>query len=138
MRTSVLEYHPPCRWVHGFPSLQPPSKDQGEHQMNASLTESFLKARRISVPEQKPRDIAEVGVRETLLEDIALKTLYLYGPFSVLDLAEQMRLGFEVAEQLFNRLRAKLFCEVSGMLGHVPEITISSHGRTRALELLSQ
>lgn len=106
--------------------------------MNASLAENFLKARRISVPEQKPRDITEVGVRETLLEDIALKTLYLYGPFSVLDLAEQMRLGFEVAEQLFTRLRAKLFCEVSGMLGHVPEITISSHGRARALELLSQ
>lgn len=98
----------------------------------------IIKTRQVSGPEHRPRTIAEVGVRENLLEEIALKALYLSGPFTVLDLAEQTRLSFEVAEQLFQRLRTKLFCEVAGMVANVPQIVISSHGRTRALELLAQ
>jgi predicted ATPase with chaperone activity len=92
----------------------------------------------VAGPEYRPRTVAEVGVRESILEDIALKTLYLYGPFSVADLSEQTRLSYDAAEQLFNRLRAKLLCEVTGLTGTVPVIAISSQGRTRALELLSQ
>lgn len=107
--------------------------------MITSITDkSFAKARQITLPERKPRTIADVGVRENILEDIALKTLYLSGPFSVIDLAELTRLSFDVAEQLFSRMRAKLLCEVAGMVANVPQISISSHGRTRALELLSQ
>ena len=98
----------------------------------------ILKGAIVAGPELKPRTIAEVGVRESILEDIALKTLYLYGPFSVADLSEHSRLSYDAAEQLFNRLRAKLLCEVTGMIGTVPEIAISSQGRTRALELLAQ
>ena len=89
-------------------------------------------------PEFKPRTIAELGVRESILEDIGLKTLYLYGPFSVADLSEQSRLSYDAAEQLFSRLRTKLLCEVTGMTGTVPVIAITSQGRNRALELLSQ
>jgi predicted ATPase with chaperone activity len=89
-------------------------------------------------PENRPWSLKEVGVRETILEALALKALYLFGPFSVLDLAESTRLSFEVADQLFNRMRSKLFCEVTGMTRNVPHIAITSHGRTRALELLSQ
>jgi DNA polymerase III delta prime subunit len=95
-------------------------------------------AERPSSPEQKPRTIAEVGIRESILEDIALKTLYIHGPFSIVDLAEQTRLSYDVAEHLFSRLRNKLLCEVTGMIGNVPVIVISSQGRARALELLSQ
>ena len=91
-----------------------------------------------SGPEHKPRTIAEVGIRESILEDIALKTLYAHGPFSILDLAEHTRLSYDVAEHLFSRLRNKLLCEVTGMTGNVPVIVISSQGRARALELLSQ
>lgn len=98
----------------------------------------ILKGSHVAGPEFKPRTIAEVGVRESILEDIALKTLYLYGPFSVADLTEHSRLSYDAAEQLFNRLRSKLLCEVIGMTSTVPEIAISSQGRNRALELLSQ
>src|SRR6185437_4915916 len=93
------------------------------------------KPRQISAPEDRPRTIAEVGIRDSLLEDIALKALYLSGPFTVVDLAEQTHIGFEVAEQIFTRLRAKLLCEVAGLIGNVPRIAISTHGRARALEL---
>lgn len=107
--------------------------------MNTTVDKiDILKGAIVAGPELKPRTIAEVGVRESILEDIALKTLYLYGPFSVADLSAHSRLSYDAAEQLFNRLRAKLLCEVTGMIGTVPEIAISSQGRTRALELLSQ
>lgn len=93
--------------------------------------------RHLSTPGCRPRSIAETGIREGILEDIALKNLYLAGPSSILDLAEQMRLSFEVAEQLFSRLRGRLVCEVTGMTGNIPHIAITSQGRSLALELLS-
>ena len=93
---------------------------------------------RVTRPEAKPWSISEVGIREAILEDLALKSLYISGPFSVLDLGESMRLSFEVADQLFNRMRAKLFCEVTGMTRNVPHIAITSQGRNRAIELLAQ
>jgi predicted ATPase with chaperone activity len=98
--------------------------------------QDFRKTEHVATPEHRPRNIFEVGVREAVLEDIALKSLYTSGPFSVLDLAEHMRLNFEVANELFNRLRGKLLCEVTGMTGNIPFFAITSQGRTRALELL--
>jgi predicted ATPase with chaperone activity len=98
----------------------------------------ILKDAIVAGPEFKPRTISEVGVRESILEDIALKTLYLHGPFSVADLSDLSRLSYDATEQLFSRLRAKLLCEVTGMTGTIPVIAITSQGRTRALELLSQ
>lgn len=91
----------------------------------------------LATPEQEPRTISELGVRESILEDLALKILYLSGPFSVLDLAQHARVSFEVANSLFSRLRGKLLCEVTGMTGNVPFLAITSQGRTLALDLLS-
>ena len=88
-------------------------------------------------PTYKPRTIAEVGVRQAVLEDLALKTLYLSGPFSLYGLAEHTRLSFEVASELFNRLREQQLCHVTGMNSNIPIIAITSQGRSRALELLS-
>lgn len=99
--------------------------------------QDFRKTEHIATPDHRPRNITEVGVRESVLEDIALKSLYTSGPFSVLDLAEHMRLNFDVANELFNRLRGKLLCEVTGMTGNIPFFAITSQGRARALELLS-
>jgi predicted ATPase with chaperone activity len=76
-------------------------------------------------------------VRQAVLEDLALKTLYLSGPFSVFGLAEHTRLGYDVANELFSRLREQQLCHVAGMRGNVPDIAITSQGRNRALELLS-
>lgn len=98
----------------------------------------ILKGERITGPESRPRSIPDVGVRETTLEDIALKTLYLYGPFTVADLSDQTHVPYEVAEELFGRMRAKLLCEVKGIAVTVPEIAITNQGRARALDLLAQ
>lgn len=100
--------------------------------------DDILKRVQVAGPEHKPRTLAEVGIRESILEDIALKTLYFYGPFSVADLSEQTRLSYNATENLFARLRAKMLCEVTGMTGSVPVINITTEGKTRALGLLSQ
>jgi predicted ATPase with chaperone activity len=105
---------------------------------NLLKMQDILKVDPTAGPAYKPQSIADLDVRQTVLEDIALKTLYLSGPFSVLELASRTRLSFEVANELFTRLRAELLCQVTGMTANVPEIAITSQGRTRALELLSQ
>ncbi len=82
--------------------------------------------------------IAELDVRQSVLEDLALKILYLSGSLSITELAEKTRLSFEVAKELAYQLRTELLCQVTGMNGNIPQIAITTQGRTRAMELLSQ
>jgi len=89
-------------------------------------------------PDQRPRTLGELGIRHAVLEDLALKILYLSGPMSTRELSRHLRLGLDVTGELFNRMRSDLLCQVTGMSGNVPEIAITSQGRTRALELLAQ
>src|ERR1035441_10604942 len=98
----------------------------------------FLKSELVVGPENRPQAISEVDVPQGVLEDLALKTLYLSGSLSVLQLAEKTRLSFGVANELFCRMRTELLCQVTGMTGTVPQIAITSQGRTRATDLLSQ
>jgi predicted ATPase with chaperone activity len=86
----------------------------------------------------KPQSVAELDVRHAVLEDLALKILYLAGTLSITELAEKTQLSFEVAKELAYQLRAELFCQVTGMNANIPQVAITSQGRTRAMELLSQ
>lgn len=88
-------------------------------------------------PPIEPRTVAETGIRRTILEGLALKILYLSGPFSLFELSRQLRLSIEVTEELFERLRADHLCAVTGLMGNVPNVAITGQGRTRALELLA-
>jgi predicted ATPase with chaperone activity len=85
----------------------------------------------------EPGTIADTRIRKTILEGLALKILYLHGPFSLFELSRQIRLSLEVTEELFERLRAEHECAVTGLIGNIPNIAITSHGRTRALELMA-
>jgi len=82
--------------------------------------------------------IEEIGVRRNLLEDLALKTLYLVGEMSVHELSSHMRLRPSMGEELFQRLRKDQLCQVTGMTGRAQCITTTSAGKSRALELLAQ
>jgi predicted ATPase with chaperone activity len=84
------------------------------------------------------RSIEEIGVRRNLLEDLALKILYLLGEISLHDLARHMGLKPGMVEELFQRLRKDQLCQVTGMAGRVQCITTTSGGKSRALELLAQ
>jgi predicted ATPase with chaperone activity len=88
-------------------------------------------------PLQAPESVSEVGIRKAILEDLALKMLYLAGPLSLRELAAKTRLRYGVVDELLRRLRAEQWCEITGMPLNIPQIAISSGGRTRALELLS-
>jgi predicted ATPase with chaperone activity len=89
-------------------------------------------------PASKPQSVAELDVRQAVLEDLALKILYLSGTMSISELADKIRLSFEVAKELAYQLRAELLCQVTGMKANIPQISITTQGRTRAMELLSQ
>jgi predicted ATPase with chaperone activity len=84
------------------------------------------------------RSVEDIGVRRNLLEDLALKVLYLIGEMSLLELARHLKLSLNMVEQLFQRLRKDQLCQVTGMAGAVFRVTTTSAGKSRALELLSQ
>ena len=98
----------------------------------------FIKAEPVIGPDHRPQSIEEVDVRQSVLEDLALKMLYLSGCLSILELSEKTCLSFEVAKELSFQLRTELLCQVTGMTGHIPQIAITTQGRTRAMELLAQ
>ncbi len=82
--------------------------------------------------------IEGVGVRRNLLEDLALKVLYLIGEMTLQELAQHMGLNLPMVEELFQRLRKDHLVQVTGMAGNVHRVTTSSGGKSRALELLAQ
>jgi predicted ATPase with chaperone activity len=84
-----------------------------------------------------PQTVEETGIRRNLLEDLALKILYLEGELSLLELAEKMRVNLAIAEELFQRLRKEQLCEVKGLAGSVYRVVTTSLGKTRAIEYLS-
>lgn len=89
-------------------------------------------------PAHRPRTLQELGIRQSIVEDLALKTLYLSGTLSVLELGRKLGLGYEIMEDLVARLRAEMLCQVAGMTGNVPLICVSDKGRTKAAELMVQ
>jgi DNA-binding MarR family transcriptional regulator len=64
-----------------------------------------------------PASLEDLGVRRSLLEDLALKILYLSGEISLQQLAEQMCLQPSLTTELFNRLRKEQLVEVTGTPG---------------------
>lgn len=74
---------------------------------------------------------------KAILEDLALKILYMNGSLSLRELAARAHLRYSVLDELLRRLRGERLCEISGMTGNIPQIAITSGGRSRALELLS-
>lgn len=89
-------------------------------------------------PTRRPRSFQELGISQSVVEDLALKTLYLSGTISMAELGRKLGLGYEVMDDLVSRLRAEMFCQVSGMTGNVPMLCVSDRGRTRAVDLLAQ
>ena len=85
-----------------------------------------------------PGNIKELGLRRSLIEDLALKILYQEGEQTLNQLAGQMRLSYGVIEEVFQSLRKEQLLEVKGMVGSVHRITTTSEGKSRAVSLLSQ
>lgn len=104
--------------------------------MNESVaSQTSQTAKVIATP--RPDSVADLGVRKSFLEDLALKILYLTGPLSVLELADRLQLGYRATDELFRRIREGQLCEVTSVSQNGPALAITSQGRSRALELLS-
>jgi len=84
-----------------------------------------------------PATIERTGIRRSVLEDLALKTIYMEHELHLRALADRMGLGFEVIDDLYQRLRKRGLCEVSAHDGLVPRITLNGRGSVRAQELLA-
>ena len=89
----------------------------------------------ITIPE--PEVLEELGVGQSLLEDLALRILYLEGELSLNRLAEKMGLKLAIVEEIFQHLRKQQLCEVKGMTGNFYRIAPTSQGKARGLESFS-
>jgi len=112
--------------LHGTtPGAPPPMPDP---EANADLWRG---------PLHTPDTVAELGVRQSLLEDLMLKILYASSPLSLRELGDRTRLSLGVMNELLRRMRSEQLCEVKGMTGNIPQIGITSAGRSRASELMA-
>jgi predicted ATPase with chaperone activity len=84
------------------------------------------------------RSIGEIKVRRNLLEDLALKTIYLKGEVSLYELSRHMGLTVSMVDELFQRLRMDILCHFARVIRGVQLISTTSAGKSRALELLAQ
>ena len=86
---------------------------------------------------QAPQEIGATSIRKGLLEDLALKILYLNGEMSLVDLSNHICLSLGVIEGVFQFFRKEQLCEVKGMVGGSHRITASDRGKARAADLLA-
>ena len=84
-----------------------------------------------------PREISETGLRKGVIEDLAIKILYLHGELSIVELGDLVCLSAGVMDEVFQFLRKEQLCEVRGMSGGSHRVTATARGRERASELLS-
>ncbi|HVT98266.1 MAG TPA: hypothetical protein VHE33_12230 [Acidobacteriaceae bacterium] len=88
-------------------------------------------------PDQRPRCAAELGIRPSIVEDLALKSLYVGGAMSTREMARQMRLSVNVADELVNKMRTSQLCQVTGMTANLATVALTDQGRKRAQELMA-
>jgi predicted ATPase with chaperone activity len=84
-----------------------------------------------------PNQVQRTGVRKGLLEDLALKVLYLHGEMSLIEMSERTCLSLGVIEEIFQFFRKEQLCEVKRMTAGTHVIVASAQGKQRAAELLS-
>jgi MoxR-like ATPase len=84
-----------------------------------------------------PHRIERTGIRRGMLEDLALKVLYLHGEMTLIELSDHLCLSLGVVEEVFQFFRKERLCEVKGMSGGTHRIAASVEGRQRAADLLS-
>jgi predicted ATPase with chaperone activity len=84
-----------------------------------------------------PHQIQRTGIRRGLLEDLALKILYLNGEMSLIEMSRRTCLSLGVIEEIFQFFRKEQLCEVKRMAAGSHVIVASTQGKQRAAELLA-
>ena len=86
---------------------------------------------------EAPNAIGDTGIARSLLQELALKTLFLGGEMSLVELANRTCLSLPVIEDIFQFFRREQLCEVKGMVHGTHVIAASGIGKDRAADLLS-
>ncbi len=87
---------------------------------------------------RQPQTVEETGISINLLEDLALKILYLAGELSLSELGRRMRLHYAVIYEVFEHLRNRGFIEVVGMVNSIHRLAVTSKGQTQASSVMSR
>lgn len=86
-----------------------------------------------------PQSILETGITPESVTALALKALYVQGALSGRRLSEQLRLPFEIVDDILLDLQQRHFVEVGGVRGHGRGgyiFDLTSAGRARAQEAM--
>ena len=86
----------------------------------------------------RPLSMQELGYRRNLIDDLALKTLYMQGEMGLNELTASLKVSMRIMEEVFQQFRKEELCEVKGLVDGIHRITTTSEGRSRAVQLLSQ
>jgi hypothetical protein len=86
---------------------------------------------------EAPQTIGDVRIGKSLLDELALKILFLGGEMSLSALADRMCLSLPVIEEIFQFFRREQLCEVKGMVRGTHVISLSGVGKERAAALLA-
>ena len=77
-----------------------------------------------------------LGVRRSVVEGLALKTLYYLGDATIQELADHLHVAPFIVEGVFQRLRKDQLMQAIGLAAGGHRVNLTSAGRTRATELL--
>ena len=86
----------------------------------------------------QPETVEETRVPMNLLEDLALKILYLAGELSLQELGRRMQLHPSVIYEIFEHIRKGQLIEVVGMVGSDHRIVTTSKGQAEAHRIMSR
>ena len=87
---------------------------------------------------QAVEDSRDLQLKLALLEELALKSLFLEAELSSRELAARLKLSFQVTDQIIDRLRKDQLCEIKGLVGSVYRVAASGQGKERAADLLAR
>jgi hypothetical protein len=89
-----------------------------------------------TVQVQAPQSIGDTGIPRPLLQELALKILFLGGEMSLAELADRMCLSLGVTEEIFQFFRKEQLCHVKAMSRGTHIIAATDMGKDRAAKLL--
>ena len=87
---------------------------------------------------RQPETVEETRIPMNLLEDLALKIVYLAGELSLPELGRRMQLPNSVIFEIFEYIRKEQVVEVVGMVGSAHRIVTTSKGQAEAHRIMSR
>jgi predicted ATPase with chaperone activity len=78
-----------------------------------------------------------LGVRRSVVENLALKSLFYLGEATIQELAEQLRIAPYIVEGVFQRLKKDQLMQATGLAAGGHRVNLTGAGRARAAELLN-